>query len=160
MPGRWILDDSQSLFYLDDDESSVESGCETDPFPAQRPGKHHPDKPSSSPRHRKKTAKRRTSSTLPELGGIGSRAHRSASSDSTGQLSFSPDAARQLLRLNSSPYFGFGQAAFLDQTFVQPLTGLNLVMGYNTCLPMSRLDVYITALRQFVRCCAESYALA
>lgn len=37
-----------------------------------------------------------------------------------------------------------------DGIFTHPLSGLSLVMGYNTALPKSRLDMYITALRQLV----------
>jgi hypothetical protein len=47
----------------------------------------------------------------------------------------------------------------LDQPFIRPLSGLNLVMGYNTSLPRSRMDMYITASRQLVRCCSEKSVL-
>jgi hypothetical protein len=39
--------------------------------------------------------------------------------------------------------------------FTHPLTGLNLTMGYNTSLPKTRLDMYITAARQMALAAGE-----
>lgn len=47
----------------------------------------------------------------------------------------------------------------IDRTFLSPLAGINLVMGFNTRLPNSRFDSYIHALRQLIRCSAEKSTL-
>jgi hypothetical protein len=53
----------------------------------------------------------------------------------------------------SSPSWSITPA--FDQTFTHPLSGLSVVMGYNTSLPKSRLDMYITALRQLALSASE-----
>ncbi|KIW25060.1 uncharacterized protein PV07_10732 [Cladophialophora immunda] len=52
------------------------------------------------------------------------------------------------------------RATLFDYTFAHPLSSLNLIMGFNTSLPKSRLDTYITALRQLLRCSAERCILS
>lgn len=62
---------------------------------------------------------------------------------------------KALRRRRSSRAESFHSAMSFDQTFVHPLSGLSLVMGYNTSLPKSRLDAYITAMRQLVLSTSE-----
>lgn len=45
----------------------------------------------------------------------------------------------------------FRKAITIDRHFVRPISTMDLVMGYNTSLPRSRFDAYITALRQILR---------
>ncbi|KIW96406.1 uncharacterized protein Z519_03475 [Cladophialophora bantiana CBS 173.52] len=78
------------------------------------------------------------------------RAHREESDKS--QKEAQQAITRTLARLN--------RATLSDHTFTHPLSGLDLVMGFNTSLPKSRFDTYITALRQLLQCAAERCSLS
>lgn len=54
-------------------------------------------------------------------------------------------------REDQLPFNIFRKAITIDRQFVHPLSTIDLVMGYNTSLPRSRFDAYITALRQMLR---------
>lgn len=80
-----------------------------------------------------------------------------ASSDTASPTSYSAPTIeadnvprKALCRRRNSLAESFYSATLSDQTFVHPLSGLSMIMGYNTSLPKSRLDMYITALRQLV----------
>ncbi|EXJ73046.1 uncharacterized protein A1O5_04195 [Cladophialophora psammophila CBS 110553] len=78
------------------------------------------------------------------------RAHHEACDKS--QKEAQQAIARTLARLS--------RATLSDHTFAHPLSGLDLVMGFNTSLPKSRFDTYITALRQLLQCAAERSILS
>ncbi len=165
MPGRWIRDDSESLYYLDDEDDVtaisedvahvVNLGANAQAQDLRK----HGDAQRSPLRHEVAAALR----TVPHVS-TRARKYRDYGSNSTHRTA--PDERQHHYALQNSilkrkrPSASFVDAITLDPTFTHPLFALNLVMGYNTSLPKSRLDVYITALRQLIRCCSESYALS
>ena len=162
MPGKWILDDSQSLFYLDD-EDDVPCKSATQPVEPlatlylQRPRKSVQalSLPSRS------AGAREALYHAPTLPNRPYREYGLASDlvtgyDEVGQRDLLQQSMLKRKRTGSQSI----DTILLDRSFSHPLTGMNLVMGYNTSLPTSRLDVYITAMRQLIRGCSERSVLA
>ena len=162
MPGRWILDDDQSLYYLDDEEDArVNAECIQSKRRCHKPFRfpdHLNDVSGASGSQvnvadRKTNLMRRQSESADRLGDY--RPEQRVELENRSEIS-----ALKRPRLLQRSAANLNRATVRDQTFVQPLSGLNLVMGYNTSLPKSRLDVYITVLRQMVRCSSERCVLS
>lgn len=178
MPGTWVLDDSQSLYYQESDDEFTspsnsiprEDVTFLSPYSNQTPIISQPNvstitfpilshdpliETSFNENNIYQTPQfdlqsddqfldeRLWNSEVTEL------INTSNEADDT---EYSPKELNQSLDLIS-------RTTLFDQTFIQPLSGLKLIMGYNTRLPLSRLDVYITALRQLVLCCGEKSSL-
>ncbi|OAP58024.1 hypothetical protein AYL99_07114 [Fonsecaea erecta] len=226
MPGQWVLDDSQSLYYSDSGERPEEvstkrlprrlSGQENAPF------RRRPDRPSNTYRqhmpirHQTPTLDRKSTTTVSSTAPPSFKRPRlSSEGDLLGHplvLGQAPDAAPPVdldldlyqdvqttptttaSAMAASSVFAptlppvlevsrhrrdecdksqkeaghaitrvlarLDRALLLDHTFTHPLSSLNLVMGFNTSLPRSRLDTYITALRQLLRCSSEQCFLS
>lgn len=176
MPGQWVLDDDQSLYFLDsEDESdtpvtsrppvqSLPAKHERIPVPIHFPDLRANARRLPSRRKRKKATSPESSASPPYLD-LGS-AHCSSSSSSSSSTwtpqshrDASEDSAHRAAAVREPTDVALARfthsATLLDQTFVHPLSGLTLAMGYNTSLPKSRFDTYITALRQLIRCSTE-----
>jgi hypothetical protein len=73
--------------------------------------------------------------------------------ETTRTSSVRPKALRRIAKARTKSCSSVTPA--FDRTFDHPLFGTNLAMGFNTSLPKSRLDMYITASRQLALCSAE-----
>ncbi|KAJ9608457.1 hypothetical protein H2200_007445 [Cladophialophora chaetospira] len=164
MPGKWIRDDSQSLYYVDDEDDVpsvttvqvVKSQANAhlrgpgEPFQALRlPSRH------AWPAAREGISRlRKPEDRNYRQYGLTSALMDGSDEDRDRDLMLQPILKRKRASAGSFDTIS------LDHTFVHPLSGLNLVMGYNTSLPKSRLDFYITAMRQLIRGSSERRALA
>ncbi|EXJ63774.1 hypothetical protein A1O7_00109 [Cladophialophora yegresii CBS 114405] len=166
MPGRWVRDDSQSFYYLDD-EDSTEAVVEAVTEPNRRQPDAHLQQRHSHTRARRLPLHQQRGATPPNVDLLVQNqkcTHDHQIASSSGRESELEDECDRIWPENSNlkrkrPFQYSGRTSLLDQPFVQPLSGLNLVMGYNTSLPRSRMDMYITAQRQLVRCCSEKTVL-
>jgi hypothetical protein len=144
MPGQWVVDEGQSLYFLEDEHCSLTpSHCEEQPLP-QRPVTRN-NSPKRLVRSPKAVTGKRKAPFIQHLQTPG------------GDESWPAVSLRT--RCNNRPERDAQSLGPMDWTFAHPRTGLDLVMGYNTSLPSSRLDLYLTTLRQLVRCCSEEYLL-
>jgi hypothetical protein len=73
--------------------------------------------------------------------------------EAKGTRPIRPKALRRIAKARTKSCSSVTTA--FDRTFDHPLFGTNLAMGFNTSLPKSRLDMYITASRQLALCSAE-----
>ncbi|OCT53146.1 hypothetical protein CLCR_10197 [Cladophialophora carrionii] len=165
MPGRWVRDDSQSLFYLDD-EDRIEAIAEAVTEPKWRQPDVRRQQRHTHTRARRLPLHQRGAKSVnddPLVRNQKSPNDRHVASSPRREPELEDDCDEIILRnsiLKRKRSLVYAdRTSLLDQPFVRPLSGLNLVMGYNTSLPRSRMDMYITVLRQLVRCCSERSVL-
>ncbi|KIW73912.1 hypothetical protein PV04_01991 [Phialophora macrospora] len=161
MPGQWIRDECQSLYFLDD-EDSIEAVAEaiTEPKWVQSNVRRPQRRPPV--RARRLSLNHQPGARLPGWNcKIANNRHVRSTSACEPELEDECEKiipGQSILKRKRS-LARSDEMTLLDQPFVQPLSGLNLVMGYNTSLPKSRMDMYITASRQLLRCCSEKSVL-